>query len=97
MTPTRRIRSGCCGRAADGHVAVAPPRSVMNSRRLICSALGTEPTIVAGQTGGLEVGKLALGKVRFLPQADIVLIIRSSRPRETGVIVAPSGRAPWRS
>jgi hypothetical protein len=24
-TPTRRIRSGCCARAASGHVATAPP------------------------------------------------------------------------
>jgi hypothetical protein len=31
-TPTRRIRSSCCARAASGHVA-APPRSVMKSRR----------------------------------------------------------------
>jgi len=29
----RRIRSGCCARAASGHVPAAPPRSVMNSRR----------------------------------------------------------------
>ena len=27
----RRIRSGCCARAASGHAA-APPSSVMNSR-----------------------------------------------------------------
>ena len=32
----RRIRSGCCARAASGHAAAAPPRSVMNSRRLHC-------------------------------------------------------------
>jgi hypothetical protein len=32
-TPIRRIRSGCCARAATGHVAAAPPSSVMNSRR----------------------------------------------------------------
>jgi hypothetical protein len=25
---------GCCARAASGHVAAAPPKSVMNSRRL---------------------------------------------------------------
>jgi hypothetical protein len=25
--------AGCCARAARGHVAAAPPRSVMNSRR----------------------------------------------------------------
>src|SRR5262249_25301903 len=30
----RRIRSGCCARAASGHVA-APPSSVMNARRLL--------------------------------------------------------------
>ena len=29
----RRIRSGCCARAASGHAAAAPPSSVMNSRR----------------------------------------------------------------
>jgi hypothetical protein len=29
----RRIRSGCCARAASGHATAAPPRSVMNSRR----------------------------------------------------------------
>ena len=35
-TPTRRIPSPCCARAASGHAA-APPSSVMNSRRLIRS------------------------------------------------------------
>src|SRR5215475_8125179 len=34
-TPMRRIRSPCCARAAIGHVAAAPPRSVMKSRRLM--------------------------------------------------------------
>ena len=29
-TPMRRIRSGCCARAASGHAAAAPPMSVMN-------------------------------------------------------------------
>src|SRR5262249_34975005 len=27
--------AGCCARAANGHAAVAPPMSVMNSRRLM--------------------------------------------------------------
>jgi hypothetical protein len=27
--------AGCCALAASGHAAAAPPRSVMNSRRLI--------------------------------------------------------------
>ena len=35
-TPMRRMRSGCCARAASGHAAAAPPRSVMNSRRRMC-------------------------------------------------------------
>jgi hypothetical protein len=33
-TPMRRMRAGCCARAAIGHAAV-PPRRVMNSRRLM--------------------------------------------------------------
>ena len=33
--PMRRMRSGCCARAASGHAAAAPPSSVMNSRRFI--------------------------------------------------------------
>ena len=33
-TPMRRARSGCCARAVSGHAA-APPRSVMNARRLM--------------------------------------------------------------
>jgi hypothetical protein len=33
--PIRCIRSGCCPLAATGHVAAAPPRSVMNSRRFM--------------------------------------------------------------
>ena len=36
-TPMRRIRSGCCARAASGQAAAAPPTSVMNSRRFIRS------------------------------------------------------------
>jgi hypothetical protein len=35
--PIRRTRSACCERAASGHAAVAPPSSVMNSRRFIRS------------------------------------------------------------
>jgi hypothetical protein len=36
-TPMRSIRSPGCARAASGHVAAAPPSSVMNERRLIRS------------------------------------------------------------
>src|SRR5262245_56069963 len=66
MMPMSRIRSGCGARTADGHVAATPPRSVMNSRRLIYSALGSQRTIVAGQTGWLEVVQ-PLARVRFRP------------------------------
>jgi Terminase small subunit len=34
-TPMRRMRSGCCARAASGHAAAAPPRSAMKLRRLM--------------------------------------------------------------
>src|SRR5713226_10249492 len=34
-TPMRRIRSGCCARAASGHVAATLPIKPINSRRLI--------------------------------------------------------------
>jgi hypothetical protein len=33
--PIRRIRSGCCAHPASGHATVAPPSSVMSSRRLM--------------------------------------------------------------
>jgi len=33
-TPMRRTSSRCCAGAASGQAAVAPPSSVMNSRRL---------------------------------------------------------------
>jgi hypothetical protein len=36
-SPTRRIRGGCCALAAIGHIAAAPPSSVMKSRRFTAS------------------------------------------------------------
>ena len=38
-TPMRRIRSGCCARAASGHAATVPLSSVMNSRRFIAAII----------------------------------------------------------
>ena len=60
---------GCCAVAPRGHTA-APAKSVMKSRRLIARPR-SERRIVAGQTGRLEVVKLALGNVRFGSKADI--------------------------
>ena len=51
-TPMRRIRSGCCAPTASGHVA-APPRSVMNSRRLIEHLALSPPRRVGRPAGGL--------------------------------------------
>ena len=57
-TPIRRTRSGCCARAASGHVAAAPPISVMNSRRCM-STPSSGDSIVSAQTStliGAETG-----------------------------------------
>src|SRR5882757_6923823 len=34
--------AGCCARAAIGHVAAAPPSSLINSRRLMCPPSGRD-------------------------------------------------------
>ena len=58
--PIRRARSACCPRAASGHAAAAPPRSVMNSRllnsiTLLGAAEQREREREAERLGGLEV------------------------------------------
>jgi hypothetical protein len=60
---------GCCARAAIGH-AIAPPSTVMNSRRFIAPPRPRSRIVAAG-TGRLEVAKTALGNVRFGSKADI--------------------------
>jgi hypothetical protein len=40
--------AGCCARAASGHVAAAPPMSVMNSRRFNCPNCIRSPPARAG-------------------------------------------------
>jgi hypothetical protein len=50
----RLIRAACCARAVSGHAVAAPPRSVMNSRRLMLVPRGLEQGIVAAQGGPLE-------------------------------------------
>src|SRR5262249_44056091 len=46
-TPTLRLFVVCCARAASGQAAAAPPRSVINSRSLVCR----ERSIVRGDEG----------------------------------------------
>src|SRR5262249_14156494 len=53
-TPILRTCSGCCARAASGHATAAPPRSVMNSRRLITAPKHSGHGIVSAQTSTLE-------------------------------------------
>jgi hypothetical protein len=38
-TAMRRIRSGCCARAASGHATAAPPSAAKNFRRLMSLAM----------------------------------------------------------
>src|SRR6476646_9285363 len=63
--PSRRVRSGCCARATNGHVA-APPINVMNSRRLIASPKSQE-----AHRSGSELGGESPTDVRFGSKADI--------------------------
>ena len=61
-TPMRRIRSGCCcACVASGQVAAAPPKSVMNSRRLIASP---EAQDTASYRLKPALGKAASGRCR---------------------------------
>jgi len=55
-TPTRRIRSSCCARIANGHAAAAPPMSDMNSRRFMLD-MGLPPVLVASTLRGDPTGR----------------------------------------
>ena len=90
----RRIRLGCCARAASGHAAAAPPSSVMNWRRL-GSSMGSspEPAVPAG---------LSLGIVRShvhehadAPHALGLLRSRHERPHDRRAAEERDERAPF--
>ena len=53
---------GCCARAASGQAAVAPPRSVMNSRRFIRPLIFDDATRLADD---LAQGALAIAALRL--------------------------------
>ena len=69
----RRMRSGCCARAASGHAAAVLPRSVMNSRRRMCSPEAKDHALS-------ERRKLVLcdSNVRFGSLTDICIAIAMS-------------------
>src|SRR5262245_40123727 len=60
-TPMSLIRSGCCARAVSDH-AVAPPISMMNSRRLVCR----ERSIVRGDEDRIMIRPLSRPEARSL-------------------------------
>src|SRR5262245_55045578 len=66
-TPTRRIRSGGCARAASGHATTAPPRSVMNSRRFMPD-MGFSPSPYSGfsSRSGSSLAWRCLRRLRLL-------------------------------
>ena len=59
-TPMRRIRSACCARAATGHVAAAPPMTLMKSRRLIACPQGLKTRYRIGLGQHRERGQCPL-------------------------------------
>src|SRR5687767_13183286 len=82
-TPTRRMRSPCCARAAREKASVAPLRAPRNSRRLM-SALRLRRGIVTSQRITLIEAELGFERrlvapdrtslvVRSVPDADIAI------------------------
>jgi hypothetical protein len=62
--PMRRIRSGCCAPAANGHAAAAPPSVNMNSRRRMWIGHATPPA--GGRVHAMEGRYHALAKERTM-------------------------------
>jgi hypothetical protein len=63
--------AGCCARAASGHAA-APPTSVMNSRRLMCSPRTEDHTLPHRTSGSMSGdGKRGAG---HRPQATALIL-----------------------
>src|SRR5262249_23690294 len=76
--PIRRMRSACCARAASGQAA-APPRSEMNSRRLIIRSPGRR-----GREGWVKAEARARGGLHV----DDDLNLGWRLPRQTGRLPA---------
>jgi hypothetical protein len=90
----RRIRS-CCAYTASGHAAVAPPRSVMKSRRFTAEYLPCFRTKGIAHRRLLCCGiSIRSGERRKYHSRRF---IRSPRLRGRARSPAAQGRAPWRS
>jgi hypothetical protein len=65
------IFGGCCARAVSGQVVAAPPRSVMNSRRLMLDPklsrriIATKPTTLIGAEPASRTSLLVAADVRI--------------------------------
>src|SRR5262249_18836408 len=82
-TPIRRVCGPCCARTATGHPTSVPPRSVMNSRRLIVApeaqdqaSYQCKPELWKGlaniRFGSLaETFRRAIGMSALPPKADM--------------------------
>jgi hypothetical protein len=65
--PIRRIRPPCCAHAASGHTAVAPPRSVMNSRRrMVGPPARAQPTTSSIWSVLCSTAKIGRGRQRWV-------------------------------
>jgi hypothetical protein len=69
-SPTRRIRSPCCARAASGHATAAPPSSVMNARRFANGRTRLARTMGGDVTVTGEPGKGSVFTVRLPGSPD---------------------------
>src|SRR5215207_1902916 len=94
--PIRRMRSGCCARAASGQTA-APTENVTNSRRLILSMGISSPPLYAGLYRDDPRATLSLRAVFFtlsLAQADWQVLgpvlNRSESGRDAAAFVNPN-------
>jgi len=86
--------AGCCARAASGHAAAAPPRSVMNARRFIRSPRrrGRAGHVEAERLGGSRVAhrsSVAHGREGIV---DVTFVLAFLRQLRAGAIRALRAR-----
>jgi hypothetical protein len=92
-TPIRSRRSGCCAFTATGHAAVALPRRVMKSRRLMGPQPGPESTTLARRKLLCATQKLITEWQSWVGRVSLMRRRRSRHVRfcRLGVQTRPSG------